>query len=158
MLVYGKSFLKYKCSSEIVAVLENYFQEVADQEKYLLIRSSYQKKVAAPDNSVFSTKRQLLQVAALISIQSLLLWKYSCFDKKFLDDWSSEIRRKKVSWQNWMAANFNVRKMYSNVERMDGCDCSIKIIIVLCASNQMLGRAIQGKLPECIFENIELPD
>ena len=41
MLVYGKSFLKYKCSSEIVAVLENYFQEVADQEKYLLIRSSY---------------------------------------------------------------------------------------------------------------------
>ena len=29
-----------------------------------------------------------------------------------------------------MAANFNVRKMYSAVERMDGYEYSIKIIIV----------------------------
>ena len=29
-----------------------------------------------------------------------------------------------------MAANFNVIKMYSTVEKMDGCEYSIKIIIV----------------------------
>ena len=29
-----------------------------------------------------------------------------------------------------MAANFNVRKVYSVVERMDGCKYSIEIILV----------------------------
>ena len=32
--------------------------------------------------------------------------------------------------QNWTAANFNVRKMYSDFERIDGCECSIEITIV----------------------------
>ena len=30
-----------------------------------------------------------------------------------------------------MTANFNVRKIYSAVERMDGCEYSLEIIIVL---------------------------
>ena len=38
--------------------------------------------------------------------------------------------KKKMHRSNWMAANFNVRKMYSAVERMDGYEYSIKIIIV----------------------------
>ena len=32
-----------------------------------------------------------------------------------------EIRWKKQRWQNWMAANFNIRKICSTVERMHGC-------------------------------------
>ena len=35
-------------------------------------------------------------------------------------DWSSEIHGKKVRWQKWMAADFNVRKIYIAAERMDG--------------------------------------
>ena len=34
------------------------------------------------------------------------------------------------SWQNWMAANFNVRKIRHTVQRMHGCEYSIEIIIV----------------------------
>ena len=44
--------------------------------------------------------------------------------------WCPEIHRKKVRWQNWTAANFNVRKMYSAFERMDGCESSIEITMV----------------------------
>ena len=58
-------------------------------------------------------------MAALISVWSMLLWKYYCFGKKFFGDWCSEIYWKKVRWQNWMAANFNARKMYSTIERME---------------------------------------
>ena len=36
----------------------------------------------------------------------------------------SEIRCKKVHWQKQMAANFNARKIYSTVERLDGCEYS----------------------------------
>ena len=50
--------------------------------------------------------------------------------KLFHGDSCSEIRWKKVRWQNWMAVNFNVRKMYSTFERMDGCEHSIEIIRV----------------------------
>ena len=46
----------------------------------------------------------------------------------FHGDWCSEIRLKKVRWQNLMTANFNVKKMYSTVERIDGCEYSIEII------------------------------
>lgn len=48
----------------------------------------------------------------------------------FHGDWSSEIRWKKVCWQNWMDEKFNVRIMYSTVEIMDGCKYSIEIINV----------------------------
>ena len=48
----------------------------------------------------------------------------------FHGDWCSELCLKKVRWQNWMSANFNVRKMCSTVERMDGCENSAEIIIV----------------------------
>ena len=40
----------------------------------------------------------------------------------FHGDWFSEISFQKVHWRNYMAANFNVRKIYSTVERMDGCE------------------------------------
>ena len=48
----------------------------------------------------------------------------------FYGDWCSELRLKKVRWQNRMAANFSIRKMYSTGEKLDGCDYSIEIIIV----------------------------
>ena len=44
----------------------------------------------------------------------------------FHGDWCSEICWKKVRWINWIAVNFNVRKMHSVVERMDGCGYSKK--------------------------------
>ena len=40
------------------------------------------------------------------------------------------MRWKKVHWQDLMVANFNVRKIYSTFERMDGCDYSKEIFIV----------------------------
>ena len=57
----------------------------------------------------------------------LLSFQYDrcCFEnitasvRNFFGDWCSEIYRKKVRWQNWMAANFNARKMYSTIERME---------------------------------------
>ena len=44
----------------------------------------------------------------------------------FHGEWSSEIRWKKVRWPNWIAANFNIRKMHSTVERIDACEYSKK--------------------------------
>ena len=32
--------------------------------------------------------------------------------------------------QKWMTADFNVRKIYSVVKRIDGCEYSLEIIIV----------------------------
>ena len=49
----------------------------------------------------------------------------------FHGDWCSEIHWKKVRCGNWMAANFNVRKMYSRVKRMDGCEYYLKNIVFL---------------------------
>ena len=34
------------------------------------------------------------------------------------------------NWQNWMAANFNVRKMRRTIERMHGCKYSIETVMV----------------------------
>ena len=45
-------------------------------------------------------------------------------------NWCSEIRRKKVRWPYWIAANLSIRKIHSTVEKMDACEYSIKIITV----------------------------
>ena len=62
----------------------------------------------------------------------MLLWKYNCFDEKFVSQWLMFWNRlkKKVRWQNWMAVNFSICEIYSNVERMGGCEYSIEIMIV----------------------------
>ena len=45
------------------------------------------------------------------------------------NDLCSEIRWRKVQYENWIAANFNVRKMYSTAERINDCEHSAKIIL-----------------------------
>ena len=37
---------------------------------------------------------------------------------------------RKCFGKKWMDENFNVRKMYITIERMDGCEYSIEIFII----------------------------
>ena len=91
----------------------------------------------------------------LRDLKIIFLWKSSCFKwllsfwyarccsenkaasirSLFLCDCCSEIHWKNVRWQKWMTANFNVRKINSTVERMDGCEYSMEIIIVFLEIN-----------------------
>ena len=43
-------------------------------------------------------------------------------------NWCSET--KTVPWQNCIAANVNIKNLYSIVERIDGCKSSIETIII----------------------------
>ena len=53
----------------------------------------------------------------------------------FHGDCCSEIRWKKVPWPNWIAGNFNIRKMHSNVERMGVCEYSKNNYSTYCWKN-----------------------
>ena len=48
----------------------------------------------------------------------------------FHGDWCFQIQGKKVRLEKGMIAGFNVRKIYSAVERVDGCEYCLEIIMV----------------------------
>ena len=121
-----KWFLFWKSSSIITYSGEKYLSSRSSSlEEVLLPRSTYKKEIAAPDNQVFSKKSLCKSLSfqcnkfcsgnIAASIKSL-----------FHGEWSSEIRWKKLGWPNWIAANFNIRKMHSTVERIDACEYSKK--------------------------------
>ena len=77
---------------------------------YLLPKICYEKELAAPGKIGFQKK--------------ISLWKSSCFNNcsiaalirsLFRGNWCSR-------YQNWVATNVNIRKMYSTVGKMDGCE------------------------------------
>ena len=99
-----------KCSSETVAVLKKYWSSRSSWlENVLLSKSRCSKQLGILKKNL-SAKishfhyNQCCSGNIAASIISL-----------FHDDWCSEIRWKKVHWQNWTAANFNPRKMHSTV-------------------------------------------
>ena len=108
-----------KKSSETVAVLKKYLSLRSNWlEKVLLTRSTYKKEVAAPDNLVFWKKSLFKNLSFHFNqccpgnIVVLMISLFHC-------DWCPELCWKKVRLPNWIAVNFNIRKMHSTVKRMN---------------------------------------
>ena len=141
------SFLEFSLLRKFLLWKSSCSEEALAWKKYTCLERVFVTKIRKKQllhtirysENNLSTKKQLLEIAALISIdatlemaalisiQSMLLWKYRYLDNKFVFRWLVFWNTLKGSGlPNWITANLKVRKMHSAVGRMDGYKYSKK--------------------------------
>ena len=87
------------------------------------------KSVITYFNKVYSFKKH--EVTILFSWRDFNFFQFF-YNLRSTNEPCFEIRWKKERWQIWMAANFNIRKICSTIERMHGCKYFYRISYSTC--------------------------